>query len=114
MNNEFLKMQKLAGLITESEYKEKINEEQALGTVFTPEEDEEGFIEYYWDDNKVTDVIRNMGYDDPEEIAKEVTTISNPHDFLLMMRNKMGDEDLDITEITLDMFRQSIEDEFEK
>ena len=27
MNNEFIKMQKLAGLITESEYKEKINEE---------------------------------------------------------------------------------------
>ncbi len=26
MNNEFLKMQKLAGLITEGEYKEKINE----------------------------------------------------------------------------------------
>jgi hypothetical protein len=27
MNNEFLKMQKLAGLITEGEYKEKLNEE---------------------------------------------------------------------------------------
>ena len=27
MNNEFLKMQKIAGLITESEYKEKMNEE---------------------------------------------------------------------------------------
>ena len=26
LNEEFLKMQKLAGLITESEYKEKINE----------------------------------------------------------------------------------------
>jgi hypothetical protein len=30
------------------------------------------------------------------------------------MRNKIGDKDLDITEITLDMFRQSVEDEFEK
>jgi hypothetical protein len=92
----------------------EVEEEQALGTLFTPEEEEDGMIEYYWNDNKVIDVIRNMGYDDPEEIAKEVTTVSSPHDFLEMMRNKMGDKDLDITEITLDMFRQSVEDEFEK
>ena len=114
MTQEQLRMQMLAGIITEGQYKAMLNEEQALGTLFTPEEDEEGMIEYYWNDNKVIDVIRNMGYDDPEEIAKEVTTVSSPHDFLEMMRNKMGDKDLDITEITLDMFRQSVEDEFEK
>ena len=33
MNNEFLKMQKLAGLITESEYKSKIEEEEVRGEV---------------------------------------------------------------------------------
>lgn len=114
LNEEFLKMQKLAGLITEGQYKEKLNEEQALGTLFTFEEDEDGMIEYYWNDNKVIDIIRNLGYGDPEEIAKEITTTSAPYDFLEMMRNKIGDEDLDITDITLDMFRQSIEDEFEK
>jgi hypothetical protein len=170
MNKETLRMQMLSGVITESEYKAKleeatqkdslnehyvaggivgigainqipsrakadyetafehflgqkygineemneVEEEQALGTLFTPEEEEDGMIEYYWNDNKVIDVIRNMGYDDPEEIAKEVTTVSSPHDFLEMMRNKMGDKDLDITEITLDMFRQSVEDGFEK
>jgi hypothetical protein len=97
-----------------NEEMDEVEEEQALGTLFTPEEEEDGMIEYYWNDNKVIDVIRNMGYDDPEEIAKEVTTVSSPHDFLEMMRNKMGDKDLDITEITLDMFRQSVEDEFEK
>jgi hypothetical protein len=114
MTQEQLRMQMLAGIITEGQYKAMLNEEQALGTLFTPEEDEEGMIEYYWNDNKVIDVIRNMGYDDPEEIAKEVTTVSSPYDFLEMMRNKIGDKDLDITEITLDMFRQSVEDEFEK
>ena len=114
MTKEQLRMQMLAGIITEGQYKVKLNEEQALGTLFTPEEDEEGIIEYYWNDNKVIDIIRNMGYDDPEEIAKEVTTLAGPYDFLEMMRNKMGDEDLDITDITLDMFRQSIENEFEK
>ena len=114
MTQEQLRMQMLAGIITEGQYKAKLNEEQALGTLFTPEEDEDGMIEYYWDNNKVIDVIRNMGYDDPEEIAKEVTTVSSPYDFLEMMRNKMGDQDLDITDITLDMFRQSIENEFEK
>jgi hypothetical protein len=29
------------------------------------------------------------------------------------MRNKMGDEDLDITDLTLDMFKQSVKDEFD-
>jgi uncharacterized protein YpuA (DUF1002 family) len=33
MNNEFLKMQKLAGLITESEYKAKIEEEDVMGKI---------------------------------------------------------------------------------
>ena len=114
MNNEILRMQKLAGLITENQYKAKLNEEQALGTLFTFKEDEDGMIEYYWNDNKVIDIIRNLGYSDPEAIAKEITTTSAPYDFLEMMRNTMNDEDLDITDITLDMFRQSIEDEFEK
>ena len=168
MTNETLRMQMLAGVITEGQYKAKLQENaekeslnesmiggivgigainqipprekanyetafehflgqkygineieegeenQALGALFTFEEDEDGMIEYYWNDDKVMDIIRNIGYDDPEEIAKEVTTISSPYDFLEMMRNKIGDKDLDITEITLDMFRQSVEDEFEK
>jgi hypothetical protein len=33
MNKEFLKMQKLAGLITESEYKEKVEEEEVRGKI---------------------------------------------------------------------------------
>jgi len=114
MNKEQLRMQMLAGIITEGQYVAKLNEEQALGTLFAPEEDEDGMIEYYWNNDKVIDIIKNMGYDDPEEIAKEITTISSPYDFLEMMRNKIGDEDLDITDITLDMFMQSIEKEFEK
>jgi len=114
MKKEQLRMQMLAGIITEGQYVAKLNEEQALGTLFIPEEEEDGMIEYYWNDDKVMDIIRNMRYDDPEEITKEVTTISSPDDFLKMMRNKMGDQDLDITDLTLDMFRQSIKDEFEK
>jgi hypothetical protein len=114
MNEQFLKMQKLAGLITESEYREKRDENQALGTLFFPEEDEDGMIEFYWNDDKVIDTIKNMGYNDPEEIARELTTVSSPDDFLQMMRSKTGDEDLGITDITLDMFKQSVEDEFEK
>jgi hypothetical protein len=114
MSKQFLHMQKLAGLITESEYKAKMDENQALGTIFFPEEDEDGMIEFYWNDDKVIDIIKNMGYNDPKEIARELTTISSPDDFLQMMRSKTGDEDLDITDITLDMFRQSVEDEFEK
>ena len=82
MDKETLRMQMLAGVITESEYKAKLNEEQALGTLFTFEEDEDGMIEYYWNDNKVIDIIRNLGYSDPEEIAKEITTTSAPYAFV--------------------------------
>jgi hypothetical protein len=72
-----------------------------------------GMIEYEWNEPNVINIIKSMGYNDPEEVANEILTISSPDDFLKMMRNKTGDEDLDITDLTLDMFKQSIKDEFE-
>jgi len=101
----------LAGFINENQFKQ-LNENQLIGNLFNPIEDEDGMIDYEWNDSNVIDVIKNMGYSDSEEIAKEITTISSPYDFLEMMRNKIGDEDLDITDLTLDMFKQSIKDEF--
>jgi hypothetical protein len=106
--NEIKRMQQLAGILKEGQ----LNENQLIGTIFSPVEDEIGMIEYEWNEPNVINVIKGMGYNDPEEIANEILTISSPDDFLKMMRNKTGNKDLDITDLTLDMFKQSIEDEF--
>ena len=109
MNNEFLHMQKLAGIITEGEYNAKMNENQALGTLFYEEDGD-----YFYNEDKLIELIRDMGYDDAEEIANEVMTISSPEDDLEMFRNKYNQPDLGIEDITLDMIKKSIEEEFER
>ena len=102
------RLQKLAGIITEN-----LDDKQAIGFLFHPEEDEDGMIEYFFDENKLIDLIKSLGYDDAEEIAKEVLTISSPADELEIMRNKTGDPDLQITDLTVGMIKQSIKDEFD-
>ena len=69
-------------------------------------------VDYFYDESKVIEVIRSLGYDDAEEIAKEVLTISSPSDELEFMRNKTGNPDLQITDLTVGMFKQGIKDEF--
>jgi hypothetical protein len=86
---------------------------QSLGFLFYPEEDEDGMIDYFYDKDKIIGVIRSLGYDDAEEIANEVTTISSPEDELEFMRNKTGDPDMQIEDLTVGMFKQGIKDEFE-
>jgi hypothetical protein len=102
------RLQKLAGIITEN-----LDDKQAIGFLFHPEEDEDGMIEYFFDENKLIDLVKSLGYDDAEEIAKEVLTISSPADELEIMRNKTGDPDLQITDLTVGMIKQSIKDEFD-
>ena len=110
MNKETLRMQMLAGIITEGQYKGKLNEEQAIGTIFYKDEDGD----YVYDEEKLINNIQSMGYEDAEEIVKEITTISSPEDDLEIFRNKYNQPDLEIEDITIDMVKQSIEDEFEK
>ena len=57
-----------------------------------------------------------MGYEDNDsrEISKEIITISSPEDSVEMFRNKYSKQDLEIEDITIDMIKKSIEDEFEK
>ena len=106
---EAARLQKLAGIITEN-----LDDQQALGFLFHSEEDEDGMIDYFYNKDKVIEVIRSLGYDDAEEIAKEVMTISSPEDELEFMRNKTGDPDMQIEDLTVGMFKQGIKDEFEK
>jgi hypothetical protein len=106
---EAARLQKLAGIITEN-----LDNQQSLGFLFYPEEDEDGMIDYFYNKDKVIEVIRSLGYDDAEEIAKEVMTISSPEDELEFMRNKTGDPNMQIEDLTVGMFKQGIKDEFEK
>jgi hypothetical protein len=104
---EAARLQKLAGIITEN-----LDNQQSLGFLFYPEEDEDGMIDYFYNKDKVIEVIRSLGYDDAEEITNEVMTISSPEDELEFMRNKTGDPDMQIEDLTVGMFKQGIKDEF--
>ena len=110
--NEVRRMQVLAGLITENEENETNDTDKALGTLFNPKKDEDG-VEYFWDDNEVVSTIKDMGYKDPKEIMQEITTTTSPEDFLDNMRVKMGNDNLQFSDLTLDMFKQSITDDFD-
>jgi hypothetical protein len=104
---EAARLQKLVGIITEN-----LDNQQSLGFLFYPEEDEDGMIDYFYNKDKVIEVIRSLGYDDAEEITNEVMTISSPEDELEFMRNKTGDPDMQIEDLTVGMFKQGIKDEF--
>ncbi len=106
---EAARLQKLAGIINEN-----LDNEQAIGFLFHAEEDEMGYIDYVYDKDKVIEVIKSLGYDDAEEIADEVMTTSSPSDELDFMRDQTNNPDLQITDLTVGMFKQGIEDAFEK
>jgi hypothetical protein len=80
---------------------------KALGNIFYEEDGE-----YFYDDAKLIELIKSMNYKDAEEIAKEITTISSPEDDLEMFQNIYNKPDLKIEDITLDMMKKSIKDEF--
>ena len=98
------RLQKLAGI---SEIKIiPLVQRPMMGYIFDNSEE--------WNDKNVVFTIKDMGYDDAEEIAGEITTTTSPEDFLNNIRIKMGMDNLQFSNLTLDMFKQSIEDNFEK
>lgn len=120
MNKEFLYMQKLAGIITESEYAAKLNEnifndeDKALGNLFYPSEDEEGG--YTYDMDAITNLIKSMGYEDYEEVASEFTHYFSPgdEDEMRIFRAQENNPELQPTDLTIGMYKRNIEKEFEK
>jgi hypothetical protein len=87
---------------------------QSLGFLFYPEEVDDGMIEYIYDERNMIEVLKALGYPDAEEVAREIIHVSSPEDELEFMRNKTGDPDMQIEELTLKMFIQGVEEEFEK
>ena len=119
MNNNFNLKQYLSEgkLLNEIEvgiYRGWDSDTPSLGFLFHPEEDDDGMIDYFYDKDKIIEVIENLGYDDAEEVAKEFINISSPSDELKFMRNMTNNPNLQIKDLTIGMFEQNIEEEFPK
>ena len=125
MNNEFLKMQKLAGLINEGEFKSKLNEDifddnaKAYGILFVDNEDEEeiGNVDYMWDEEAYEALVKSMGYKE-ENIDSIVGTMTefNPgdEDEMRIFRFQQNNPKLEPTDLTIGMYKRDIEKEFKK
>jgi hypothetical protein len=83
-----------------------------LGKLITSVENKDGIIEYEWNKPEMVKTIIGLGYIDANEIAEEVMTLSSPWDALQMFKAKYNNNDLDIIDLTIEMFEQSIKDEF--
>jgi hypothetical protein len=125
MNNEFLKMQKLAGLITEGEFKAKLNEAmfddnaKAYGVLFidNDDEDEIGNVDYIWDEDVYKSLIKSMGYkeEDINSIVNGMTEFFPAgEDEMEIFRAQENNPELEPTDLTIGMYKKNIEKEFEK
>ena len=121
MSSEFQRMQRLAGIneVRIAHYKSYSDNSKALGTLFHPNEDPDTLedFEYEWDHENMVEFCRKIGYgDDAEDVAGEVTHYTSPgdEDEMMAFRQITNNPDLQVSDITLGMFRTSIESEFEK
>jgi len=126
MTQEQLRMQMLAGIITEGQYKETLNEEnekmfddknKAFGILFkkTPPErfrdDEDD--EYEWIYRNVTKFMEFLGYgEDSMEVSGEFTSFANPGSESDL--DALNNPNIPVEDFTIGMYRKSIEDEYKK
>lgn len=110
MENEFLHMQKLAGLITESEYQAKINEEstyndndKALGTLFQFNSEEN---EYEWIGDEYENLRQELNIDEEDWDELHHYTSLMDEDEMEMYRDEWGPDDLTPEDITIEMMKQ--------
>ena len=91
---------------------------KALGVLFHLNEDEEEreFTPYEWNHEAVKDLIKDMGYEDYEEVADEFTHYFSPgdDDEIEIFRVQENNPKLEPTDLTIGMYKRSIEKEFEK
>ena len=125
MNKEILRMQMLAGIITESQYVAKLNEasntmfddrNEALGILFrkrTPEDLYDDDYEYLWIHENVVKFCEFLGYGEESlDVAGEFTYFAYPgteDDY-----ESLGNPNVPIEGITIGMYRKVIEDFYEK
>ena len=125
MKQELLRMQMLAGIITESQYKAKLIEasntmfddrNEALGILFrkrTPEDLYDDDYEYLWIHENVVKFCEFLGYGEESlDVAGEFTDFAYPgteDDY-----ESLGNPNVPIEGITIGMYRKVIEDFYEK
>ncbi len=128
MNKDFLKMQKLAGLITESQYKKKLNENEdfddkfprnakAFGILFrkvTPEDDYNDGRKYTWIEEKVYEFIEYLGYEDQDanDVAGEFMAFAAPGDEADAYSLGLDPETFNPEETTIGMYEDLIFDSY--
>jgi hypothetical protein len=126
MNKDFLKMQKLAGIITEGQYKEKVNEDlsdkfatqntKALGILYrrvTPEDDYNDGREYTWIEKNVIAFTEYLGYEDEAyDVATEVMDFCAPGAPEEAYALGLNPETFNPEETTIGMYTSSIYDEY--
>jgi len=85
---------------------------KALGVLFNRTNDEDS--PYEWDETNITELVKNMGYEDYEEIVKELIHYNSPgnEDEMLIMRTFTGDDNLKVEDITIGMYVENIKKEF--
>jgi hypothetical protein len=125
MKQELLRMQMLAGIITESQYVAKLIEasntmfddrNEALGILFrkrTPEDLYDDDYEYLWIHENVVKFCEFLGYGEESlDVAGEFTDFAYPgteDDY-----ESLGNPNVPIEGITIGMYRKVIEDFYEK
>jgi hypothetical protein len=120
MNNEFKRMQKLAGLITENQINEEYtfnDNDKAYGVLFVDNDDKEeiGNVDYMWDYDAYYALVKSMGYKDFEEIAEEMTEFFPAgEDEMNIFRRQNSNPNLQPTDLTIGMYKKDIEKEFPK
>ena len=126
MTQEQLRMQMLAGIITEGQYKAKLNENtldfsdnnRAFGILYRKPTPEESWVnsKYVWINQNVEDYMEYLGYGaDSYDVATEVMDFSTPgtEDDAASI-GMLGNPNYDPETTTLGQYREVIEDEFEK
>jgi len=94
------------------------NNNKALGILFhlNINKEEREFTPYEWDENAIINLIKNIGYKDYEEVAKEFTHYFSPgdEDEMRIFRAQENNPKLQPTDLTIGMYIKAIEQEFSK
>ena len=93
---------------------------KALGILFHPNDDftYTPDYEYVWDEGNMLEFCQKIGYeeDDAYDVAGEFMHYASPGDEgdMRYFRHMTGNPNLQVSDLTLGMYRKYIEDEFEK
>jgi len=118
MTQEQLRMQMLAGIITEGQYKAKLNEEstyndnsKALGTIFQFNSEED---EYEWIGDEYEKLRQDLGIDEENWDELHHYTSLMDRDEMGMYRGYFGNNDLTPEDITIGMMKQHYQNEVDR